>query len=173
MAKVTLPPTFIVLDTETTGMRPEDGHSIVELAAQKIAGRRVIGRFEMLVNPGHAMDPDAVKVHGISEIELIANGRAPIEAFPAFAAFVGTTPLIAHNVGFDLAFLHAHHNRLNLPRLANQAIDSIALARAVLILPSYSLASVARFLKIPQPHAHHAMADVETLREVLFKLAER
>lgn len=168
-----LPETFIVFDTETSGMRPADGHSIIELAAQKIQRRRVIEEFHVLINPGHAMDPAAVAVHGISELELIAKGKQPFEVFPPFQEFIASLPLVAHNVGFDVAFLNAHHQRLQIPNVKNPLIDSIAVARALLIIPSYSLQSVARYLKVPQPEAHRAMADVTTLREVLFKLADR
>lgn len=168
-----LPETFIVFDTETSGMRPGDGHSIIELAAQKVRGREVIEEFRTLINPGHALDPAAVEVHGISELELIAKGKQSHEVFPAFLSFIGLWPLVAHNVGFDIAFLNAHHQRLQLPLVNNPLIDSIAVARALLIIPSYSLQSVARYLKVPQTAAHRAMADVTTLREVLFKLADR
>lgn len=168
-----LPLQFVILDSETSGMRPGNGHSIVELAAQKIRGRDVVDEFVMLVNPGHALDPEAAAVHGITELELIAKGSPPGTVFPAFLRFIGSLPLVAHNVGFDVAFLNEHHRRLDLPPLANPLVDSIAIARQRLLLPSYSLESVARFLKIPQPNAHRALADVITLREVLFKLVER
>lgn len=154
-------------------MRPSDGHSIIELAAQKIRGQEVIDRFEALINPGHLLDQAAADVHGITELELLAKGKEPRAVFLAFASFIESLPLVAHNVGFDIAFLNAHHERLQLPPVRNPLIDSVAVARALLILPSYSLQSVARYLKVPQPEAHRAMADVMTLRQVLFKLAER
>lgn len=171
--RFSLPGEFVVVDTETTGMRPEEGHSIIELAAQKIRGREVVDQFLTLVNPGHGIDPETAVIHGITEIELIASGKRPHQVFPAFAAFVENLPLVGHNVGFDLAFLNAHHQRLGLPQLSNPLIDSIALAKQLLILPSYSLEAVARFLKVPQPERHRALADVETLRQVLFALADR
>lgn len=173
MPGITLPPIFVVLDTETSGMRPDDGHSIVEIAAQKVVGRQVVEEFVTLVNPGHLMDRAAMEIHGISQAQLEAEGRLPAQVFADFEHFVKALPLIAHNVGFDMAFLHAHYDRLLRPRLTNPTIDSIGLARQVLLLPSYSLQSVARFLQIPQPNAHRALGDVETLRQVLFALADR
>lgn len=170
---LSLPPRYVVLDTETTGMHAADGHSIVEVAAQKIAGREVIGEFVELINPGHAMDPGAMQVHGITEIELIARGQPPQAVLSRLFNFIGDWPIIAHNVGFDLSFLNEHCRRLQLPLLKNSCIDSVALARQSLILSSYSLRSVARFLKIDQPQAHRALADVITLRDVLFRLADR
>lgn len=173
MPRFTLPQSFIVLDTETSGMKPTEGYSVIELAAQRVEGRHVVDEFHTLVNPGHPIDPDAARVHGITELELLAQGKSPLEVFPAFAQWVGSLPLVAHNVGFDLAFLNAHHERLGLPLLTNPTIDTVQVARQVLILASYSLESVARFLKIPQPVAHRALADVQTLRQVLFALADR
>lgn len=172
-SRLVLPETFVVFDTETSGMHPADGHSIIELAAQKIRGREVVAEFVTLVNPGHALDPEAAAVHGISEIELLASGKKPEEVFPSFVQFISDLPLVAHNVDFDVGFLNEHHRRLKLVPLSNRLIDTIAIAKQLLILPSYSLESVARFLKIPQPEAHRALADVNTLRAVLFKLMER
>jgi DNA polymerase III alpha subunit (gram-positive type) len=71
------------------------------------------------------------------------------------------------------SFLNKHFTRHGLPVLANSVLDTLVLARQYLILPSYSLESVARYLKVDQPQAHRAMADVETTRQVFLKLVER
>lgn len=154
-------------------MRPADGYSIVEIGAQRVEGRTVVGEFHVLLKPGGPVEADAMRIHGISEIELLANGLEPAEVFPTFVKFIGSDPLVAHNVGFDLAFFNEHHKRLGLPPITNTTIDTVAVARNLLILASYSLESVARFLRVPQPAAHRALADVETLRQVLFALADR
>lgn len=154
-------------------MRPGDGYSIVEIGAQRVEGRMVVGEFQTLVKSDGAVEADAMRIHGISEVELLANGQAPDVVFPAFLKFIGSDPLVAHNVGFDLAFLNEHHKRLGLPPIANATVDTVAVARNLLVLASYSLEAVARFLRVPQPTAHRALADVETLRGVLFALADR
>lgn len=164
---------LVILDVETTGFKPEEGHSIVEIAAERVEGQAVTARFETLVNPGHAIAEEAVRIHGITDEAVRGGGKLPAEVFPAFVAFLGEAIIVGHNVQFDLGFLNAHLARLQLPLLRNEFLDTCELARRYLILPSYSLEHVARYLKVPQPSAHRAAADVATTRQVLFQLIAR
>lgn len=164
---------LIVLDVETTGFRPEDGHEIIELGAQKIIRDTVLGDFHALIKPTRSLDPEVIRVHGITDDILAEQGKDAAEVFPAFLGFIGSTTLVGHNIAFDLGFLNHHLLRLKLPVLANPTIDTLEVARRLLILPSYSLEKVARYLKVPQPEAHRAMADVKTTVGVLLKLFER
>ena len=168
-----LPPTLVVLDTETTGLEPELGHEIIELAAQKVVGRDVVGEFAALVTPTRPVPPDAAAVHGITPELLAAEGKPASEVFPAFLAFLGDAGIVAHNAAFDIAFLNRHLALLGLPALTNSVLDTLELAKRYLILPSYSLKNVAAYLHVVQPSAHRALVDVETTREVFFRLAER
>ncbi|MBI2984360.1 MAG: 3'-5' exonuclease [Candidatus Kerfeldbacteria bacterium] len=163
---------FVVLDVETTGLEPERGHEVIEVGAQKLRGRAVIGEYVRLVKPSKPVPPESLAVHGITDSEL-EQGRDPAEVFPALAHFIGPSIIIAHNAAFDLGFVNAHLERLGLPILKNQAIDTLEIAQRYLILPSYRLGNVAAYLKVPQPSAHRALVDVITTREVFFKLIER
>ena len=166
-------PTVVVIDVETTGLKPEEGHDVIEVAAQKIRGKDVIGEYVRLIETGRILDAEVVRVHGISNELLAVEGKPASVVFPELLAFLGNTPIVGHNVGFDIGFINSHLDRLGLPRLANPVLDTLTLARKQLLIPSYSLAKVAAYLKVPQPQAHRAKADVETTREVFWKLVER
>lgn len=173
MPNFAVPSEFVVIDVETTGFKPEEGHVIIEVAGQKMRGQDVADQFHSLVKADRLLDPRNVEFNGISEALLAAEGRSPADVFPAFRTFVGSSVLIGHNIPFDLGFLNQHFRGLGLPELNNSALDTLELARRYLIIPSYSLASVARYLNVPQPLAHRAMADVETTRQVFLKIVER
>lgn len=167
-----LPPLFVILDTETTGLEPEQGHTVVEIAAQRIEGRTVVDQFVSFVAPGPVIDPEALAVNGIT-FEMLAGAPEPAVVFGKFTDFLGRDALVGHNLPFDLGFVNAHLFKLGRTRLSNPTFDTLDLARRLLILPSYALQNVANFLKIERSTAHRALADVETTREVLFKLLDR
>jgi DNA polymerase III subunit epsilon len=119
----------IVLDTETTGLDPQAGHRIVEIACIELLHHIPTGRdFHRYVNPGRDMPTDALSVHG-----LTAEFLAPHPSFAAIAddllAFVGSDPLVIHNAEFDLAFLNMELARLDRPPIAASHVDTLAMAR--------------------------------------------
>lgn len=164
---------LVVLDVETTGMKPEEGHSIIELAGQRLRGTEIIGTFDALISYDKPLDPEVVAVHGITEAMLAETGRARADVFAEFREFVQGAVLVGHNIAFDLGFLNSEYARLGQPALANETLDTIEIAKKYLLIASYSLKNVAAYLEVPQPSAHRALADVETTRDVLFKLIER
>lgn len=164
---------LVILDVETTGFKPENGFEIVELAAHKVVRDRVVDQFHAIIKPTRPVDPGSMEVHGITESEIDEQGRPAVEVFPEFTEFVSGQTLVGHNVQFDLGFINAHLARLKMPALTNPTMDTLDIARRLLILPSYSLEKVAQYLKVPQPSAHRAVADVQTTHGVLLKLFER
>jgi DNA polymerase III epsilon subunit family exonuclease len=167
-----LPSRFVILDTETTGLEPERGHTVVEVAAQRIENRKVVDQFVSFVRPGSVVDPEAFAVSGITH-EMLVGAPGSDEVLPKLADFLGADALVGHFLAFDLGFLNAHLTVLGRDRLANPTFDTKDLAKRLLILPSYALQNVANFLKVERSVAHRALADVETTREVLFKLLDR
>lgn len=163
---------YVIFDTETTGMRPQDGHAIVEIAAERIRGREVVETFDSIVNPGRKMDPEAAAIHGITQEIIDQEGRPLIEVIPAFMVFCSGATLVAHNIKFDLGFINKHLVDLGLPPLANETLDTIELAKSKVFVASYSLAYLAKHFAIPQPTAHRALADVQVTRELFFKLLD-
>ena len=119
----------IVLDTETTGLDPQAGHRIVEIACLELLHHIPTGRgFHRYVNPGRDVPADANAVHGLSAEFLAAH--SPFEAVvDELLVFIGPDPLVIHNAEFDLAFLNAELGRLGRPPLAPAHIDTLAMAR--------------------------------------------
>ncbi len=164
---------YIILDVETTGFKPQEGHSIIEVAAERLIDRRVVDEYQSLVMTDRIIDQESVSIHGITNDLLTKEGRPPEIVIPELIEFIGNSILIGHNIGFDLAFINTHLFRLELPPLGNKTIDTVELARRYLLIPNYSLEKVAAYLKVPQPFAHRAKADVEVTRQVFIKLNER
>lgn len=164
---------FVVLDVETTGLEPRLGHEIIEIAAQKLQGRQVVDTFSHLVKPTKPITPDMTAIHGITNEMVEAEGVEPAVVFPALVQFLGSSIIVAQNAPFDIGFINAHLKQLDLPILNNQVLDTKTIAQRHLILASYSLQNLAKYLKVPQPSAHRALVDVETTREVFFKLIEK
>ena len=102
---------IVALDTETTGAELGEGHRIIEIGCAEIENRKLTGReFRRLVNPDRSVDPEAFKVHGISEEDLADKPRfAEIEA--ELVEFISGAEVIIHNAGFDIGFLE---NELSL-----------------------------------------------------------
>src|SRR5690348_529794 len=119
----------IVLDTETTGLDPAGGDRIVEIGCVELINHVPTGRhFHTYLNPERYMATDAFEVHGLSDEFLKAQPKF-VDKVSEFLAFIEDAPLIAHNAGFDIAFLNAELTRAGLPGLKNQVIDTVMVAR--------------------------------------------
>jgi DNA polymerase III subunit epsilon len=119
----------IVLDTETTGLDPSDGHRIVEIACIELENHLPTGKFfHRYVNPERAMTAEAEAVHGLNDEFL---KQQPLFAAVAddFLAFVAGSTLVIHNAEFDLRFVNAELKRLEKKPLDLPVIDTLLLAR--------------------------------------------
>ena len=163
----------IVLDTETTGLDPFDGHRVVEIGCVELLNRIPTGAsFHAYLNPERDMPEAAFNVHGLS-IEFLKDKPLFVDVADEFLAFVGDAALIAHNASFDYGFLCAELDRCQraaLPR--DRVIDTIALARRKHSAGPYSLdALCARYgIDNSRRTKHGALLDAEILAEVYLEL---
>jgi DNA polymerase III subunit epsilon len=120
----------IVIDTETTGLDPLDGHRVVEIGAVELINRTPTGRtFHRYLNPERAVPADAVAVHGLTA-EFLADQPPFDHVADEFLAFIGDAPLVAHNAGFDIVFLNTELKRAAKPPIATErVVDTLVLAR--------------------------------------------
>jgi DNA polymerase III subunit epsilon len=119
----------IVLDTETTGLDPREGHRIVEIACIELVQHIPTGRrFHRYVNPERDMPVDALSVHGLTA-EFLARQPLFATILDELLAFVGSDPLVIHNAEFDLAFLNAELARLEREPITAGYVDTLAMAR--------------------------------------------
>jgi DNA polymerase-3 subunit epsilon len=122
----------LIVDTETTGLDPQQGHRIIEIAALEVVDRRATGRsVHFRVDPEREIDAGASAVHGMTWEDL--KGKAKfVDVAPEFIDFARGAEWVIHNAPFDLAFLDAELVRAGLPRCADihgAVIDTLALAR--------------------------------------------
>lgn len=120
----------IVLDTETTGLEPADGHRIVEIGAVELWNHLPTGRtYHQYINPEMPMPPDAFRIHGLGDEFL--SGKPVFRRIAAdFLDFVGDARLVIHNAAFDMAMINAELRRLAIPELPmTRALDTVQIAR--------------------------------------------
>jgi DNA polymerase-3 subunit epsilon len=163
----------IVLDTETTGLDPFDGHRIVEIGAVELFNHMPTGRtYHQYINPQRSVPSDAVAVHGLTDDFLRDKPLFPAVA-PAFLEFVSDARLIIHNASFDLRFLNAELEWAGLARLADDmAIDTLLIARRRFPGSPASLDALCRRFGVDNSarEKHGALLDSEILAEVYLEL---
>ncbi|PIS41831.1 MAG: hypothetical protein COT25_00975 [Candidatus Kerfeldbacteria bacterium CG08_land_8_20_14_0_20_42_7] len=164
---------FVVFDLETTGLKPEEGHEILEIGAEKLIDREVVDYFHTLVKATKPIPEESMKIHGITEEAVAVNGKELADAIPEFLRFIEGSVLVGHNVGFDLSFLFAACRKIGVPEPRNQSLDTCEISRRLLIIPSYSLGRVAQYFGVVNEQAHRAQSDVEVTRKVFLKLLDR
>jgi DNA polymerase-3 subunit epsilon len=123
----------IVLDTETTGLEPAEGHRIIEVACLELAGRRATGRhFHRFLNPERAIDIGATQVHGLTAEDLADKPRFA-DIADELLEFLEGAELLIHNAPFDVAFLNAELVRIGRPTLdvVCRVSDTLAMAREI------------------------------------------
>lgn len=149
---------FVVVDLETTGMRPGLG-KITEIGAVRIEGLRQVETFETLVNPQRSIPPKVVEITGITS-SMLAGAPRIEEVMPHFLDFLDGAVIVAHNAPFDLSFLNYELSRLRGRRLGDGAIDTVPLSRSAAPgLSNYKLGTVANALGSPVAASHRALAD--------------
>lgn len=165
--------TFVVLDLETTGMRPESC-GITEIGAVKYRGGELQGSLATLVDPGSPIPPVVVGLTGITDAML--EGAPPMAAvLPSLLEFLGDGVLVGHNVSFDRSFLDAALVASERTPLPNLQIDTLGLARRLVAdeVTSLRLSSLARHLRVARLPCHRALRDAEATADVLHALLER
>src|SRR5581483_9630243 len=162
--------TYVVVDLETTGLRPGSSE-ICEIGAVKIAGFEVVEEFQTLVDPRVPIGAAVAALTGLSDRQL-RGAPPPPEAVRRFLSFAGDAVLVAHHARFDLSFLDRETERLTGSRLAAPVIDTVALARRVLAgrTPRASLAQLSYFFGTSVQPCHRALPDAQATAEVLLAL---
>lgn len=157
---------FAFLDVETTGLDPNSGDKICEIAVIKTVNGQIADEFVTLLNPGRTIPERAVSIHGITQTMV---NRSPFfrDIANDLLDFLNDTVIVAHNARFDLEFLRSELRNLNLYLPENNIIDTLAIARRYYTFPSNSLGDIARYIGLPIDKQHRALADVTTTKEIL------
>jgi DNA polymerase-3 subunit epsilon len=162
--------TFVVVDLETTGLRPGTCR-ICEIGAVRVREFELGDTFQTLANPGERLAPAVASLTGLRDPDL-RRAPTPLVAVRRFLRFAGDGVLVAHNARFDLAFLDRETERLTGKRLAGPVVDTVALARRVLAGRSEraGLAALAHFFGTSTRPCHRALPDALATAEILVQL---
>lgn len=161
----------IVLDTETTGLDPADGHRMVEVAGVELVNRQLTGRhLHLYLNPDRDSDPEALAVHGLTTEFLSGHPRFD-EVAQQLVEFVKGAEVIIHNAPFDLQFLNSELGRIGLPAfetLCDKVTDSLVYAREIHPGKRNNLDALCDRYGISNAHRtlHGALLDSELLADV-------
>ncbi len=163
----------IIFDTETTGLDPQRGDRMVEIGCIEMVNRVATGRtFHAYFHPERTMPAEAEAVHGLSDAFLADKPRFA-ERAAELLEFIGDSPLVAHNAGFDFGFLNAELTMIGLDIVSrDRMVDTVALARARHPGAKLSLDALCTRYGIDRSHRtrHGALLDAELLAQVYVEL---
>ncbi|MGM0520716.1 MAG: DNA polymerase III subunit epsilon [Pseudomonadota bacterium] len=171
----------IVLDTETTGIDPKQGHRLVEIGAIEMVNRRFTGRtYHQYINPERHIDAEVVAVHGIDN-ERVADEPVFAQVADAFWEFIQDAELVIHNAAFDVGFIDHEFAMLNQkrgsPALGPVAeycriLDTLEMARQKHPGQRNNLDALCKRYDIDNGHRvlHGALLDAEILAEVYLSM---
>jgi DNA polymerase-3 subunit epsilon len=165
----------IFLDTETTGLSPENGDRIVEIGCVEMVGRRLSGRNKhFYLNPERKNHEEAVRIHGLTD-EFLADKPVFAAVADELMEFLSGAEIIIHNAPFDVGFLNEELRRLGRSPLGQQAAqitDSLQMARELYPGKANSLDALCRRLEVDNTSRtfHGALLDAGLLAEVYIRM---
>ena len=165
----------IFLDTETTGLSPDNGDRLIEIGCLEMVNRRMTGNhLHLYVNPERPSSEEALKVHGITD-EFLADKPRFAEIAEQLIAYVAGAEVIIHNAAFDVGFLDAELKRARRDGLRThvaKVTDSLTMAREMFPGKSNSLDALCRRLEVDNSNRtlHGALLDAGLLAEVYIRL---
>ncbi len=158
---------FACLDTETTGLSPEGGGKICEVAVSVSKGGQPVEEFSTLVNPGMPMHPDVIAIHGITN-EMVKDAPKFADVLPKLLGVLDNCVIVAHNADFDLSFLQYEFEQCGMHFPKYPVIDTLKLARKSGRFEKNRLGYIAQQLGINCDGWHRAMADTKMAEQILY-----
>ena len=167
-ATVFLEVPYVAGDTETTGLSPERGDRICEIALVRFLKGEAVDRLVTLINPEVPIPAEVTAVNGITD-EMVANAPTFAQVLPDLLSFVRAKPLVFHNAPFDLGFLRSEAVRANQAWPALPVLDTLDMARQSGLFPNNRLTTICQTLGITTDH-HRAEGDAWATGKVLLHL---
>jgi DNA polymerase-3 subunit epsilon len=159
-----------VIDFETTGLSPAQGDRATEIAVVILRDGEVVDRYQSLMNAGVRIPSYIEVLTGISDA-MVRSAPPVAEVMHEAAAFVGDTPLVAHNASFDCKFWDAELARIGEKRRQEFACSMLLSRRLLPQAPSHKLGALVEFARLPVAGRYHrALADAEMAASLLCHL---
>ena len=163
----------IVFDTETTGLSPADGHRVFDIALVELVNRIPTGNnFQQFMDPECEITAESTRITGVTNDQ--------VQGQPTFAQmadqimdFIGDSPLVAHNAGFDVSFMNAELERCGRAPLENEIVDTLQIAREKFPGSRHSLDALCKRFNVSlhdERDVHGALIDSLLLAEVYVEL---
>lgn len=164
--------TTIVIDFETTGLSPGYGDRTIEVGAVLISNRRIVDRFQSLMNPEMRISGFIEEYTGITN-RMLSDAPGINEVMHKLKTFLAHHPLVAHNASFDSRFLDAELNRINCKRQNQFACSMLSSRRLYPEAPNHKLETLVRYKNLKTDGVHHrALADAEMTAHLWIRMIE-
>lgn len=160
--------TYVVFDTETTGLSSQD-NEITEIGAVKIENGRITTIFQTLVKPNEPIPAEITKITGITD-EMVKDSPKIEDAIKDFYVFCKNCILVGHNIEFDYQFIQNAAKKVGLS-FSNERLDTLLIARSKLFLSNYKLGTIVNYLNLELTNAHRALFDATATAEVFLELS--
>jgi len=163
----------VTVDTETTGLDPNDGHRVIEIGCVEMVNRMKTGQvFQAYINPERDVPEESFRIHGISA-EHLKDKPVFASIAKAFLEFIGDSQMVMHNAGFDLKFLNHELNRQQMKSIpVSQTVDTLYMARKKFPGAPASLDALCRKFNVDLSgrEKHGALLDAHLLADVYLEL---
>lgn len=167
-----IPTSYVITDVETTGLNPYND-IIIELCALKVVNHKIVEEFSTLIKPDRIIPEFIVNLTGITNIEA-QNGKNRRKAMIDYCNFIGTFPIIGHNIKFDLSFINSTLEKEFKQKLKNDYLDTLLISRKIYSnLKSHKLTNIANYLNIDTKNAHRALKDCKMTFEIIQDIIKR
>ena len=163
---------FACFDTETTGLSPDTGGKICEIAVCVSQGGKVLEQFSTIINPECPIHPEVVAIHGISN-EMVIGQPTFKQVLPRLEQLFDGCILVAHNADFDISFLKSEFMQAGECYPDYPVLDTLKMARKSKLFAKNNLGLIAQEIGISAQGWHRAMADSKMLEQILYYFLKR
>jgi len=165
------PNEYVVVDIETTGLKPAEAE-VIEIAAIKVRNNEVVDIFQTLIRPEDGIPAFISNFTGITD-GMVEGSPHVVEVLVPFCEFIDHLPIVGHNIKFDMSFLNHNTRQYFQHALENPCIDTLILARKLIKgTKNHKLETLATYFGIDATNNHRALKDCHMTLEIYQKMTK-